>query len=101
MLRELASGHFGILTVLVIWLVLINITSFIAYGADKRKAKKKAWRTPEAVLIALAAIGGGLGAFLGMQIFRHKTKHLKFVILVPLFLILWTIGLFLLFFCAV
>ena len=54
------------------------------YIADKRKAKKGRWRTPESTLILLAFAGGSVGALAGMYVFRHKTKHWKFRILVPL-----------------
>jgi uncharacterized membrane protein YsdA (DUF1294 family) len=56
--------------------------------ADKCKAMKNAWRIPEATLLGLAAIGGSLGALIGMQLFRHKTRHPKFYLGVPLLLIL-------------
>jgi len=56
--------------------------------ADKRKAKKKAWRIPEATLMGIAALGGSLGCLLGMYTFRHKTKHLKFTLGVPALLLL-------------
>ena len=76
-----------------IYYLIINLAAFILYGADKRKAVRGDWRIPEKTLLLLALAGGGIGAFLGMQIFRHKTKHLQFVILVPacviLHLVLW------------
>lgn len=69
-------------------LAAVNLLAFVLYGVDKLKAKKGAWRIPEATLLLVAFLGGSLGALLGMEIFRHKTKHAKFRILVPLFLIL-------------
>lgn len=67
-----------------------NLIVMIVYARDKRKAKKGKWRTPEATLLALAWALGSLGAMIGMFGFRHKTKHVKFLILVPLaFLIQW------------
>lgn len=71
-----------------IYYLIINLAAFIFYGADKRKAVRGDWRIPEKTLLLLALAGGGIGAFLGMQIFRHKTKHMQFVILVPAFVIL-------------
>ena len=65
------------------YLLIINVITFIIYGIDKRKAKKRLWRIPEATLIGLAFIGGSVGAFLGMRIFHHKTKHIKFYVGVP------------------
>lgn len=68
---------------IVIYLVAINLITFIIYGIDKLKAKKHLWRIPEATLLLLAAIGGSVGAWLGMQLFRHKTQHKKFKYGVP------------------
>ena len=73
-----------ILTIIaIVWLILINLTAFIAYGVDKRKAVKGQWRIPEATLIGLALAGGPVGAYAGMKVFHHKTKHVKFTIGVP------------------
>ena len=79
----------SIFCIVLLYLLVINVISFTAYGVDKWKAKHDRWRTPEVTLILLAVIGGALGAFTGMKLFRHKTQHWKFRILVPLFLILW------------
>ena len=69
-------------------LLLVNIVAFAAYGIDKRKAQKGKWRIPESTLLLLAFFGGAIGALMGMRVFHHKTKHWKFKILVPLFLVL-------------
>lgn len=73
--------------ILVVYLLIINALGFLLMLADKRKAKKKAWRTPEATLIGVAAIGGSIGSLLGMYTFRHKTKHPKFYIGIPVILV--------------
>ena len=73
--------------VIPIYLVIVNLTAFIAMGWDKRKAKKGAWRTPEKTLFLLAVLGGSPGAIAGMYTFRHKTKHIKFVIGMPTILL--------------
>lgn len=65
-----------------------NLIVFCVYGLDKYKAQKDKWRIPEKTLILLAFLMGGLGAFLGMRIFRHKTKHTLFTVGVPLCLLL-------------
>jgi len=65
-----------------------NIVTFALYGADKQKARKNKRRISEATLILCAFIMGGAGALLGMSVFRHKTKHLKFKLLVPIAFIL-------------
>jgi len=73
---------------ILLLLAAVNLLAFVLYGVDKLKAKKGAWRIPEATLLLVAFLGGSAGALLGMEVFRHKTKHAKFRILVPLFLIL-------------
>lgn len=70
------------------YLVIINIVAFITMWSDKQKAKKKAWRIPEATLFLLAILGGSIGSLAGMYTFRHKTKHMNFVIIMPLILII-------------
>lgn len=69
--------------ILLVYLLLINIVAFLTYGLDKWKAKKDKWRVPEKVLLLMAAIGGSIGAFLGMRVFHHKTQKLKFKLGVP------------------
>ena len=74
--------------IVFILLATMNVYAFVVYGLDKLYAKKKQWRIPEAHLILAAALFGAFGAFLGMRLFRHKTKHTKFTVTVPLLLIL-------------
>ena len=73
---------------LLIYLLIINAVGIFFMLADKQKAKKKQWRIPEATLMGIAAVGGSVGVLFGMYAFRHKTKHAKFYIGVPLLLIL-------------
>ena len=73
---------------LLIYLLIINAVGILFMLADKQKAKKKQWRIPEATLMGIAAVGGSVGVLIGMYTFRHKTKHAKFYIGVPLLLIL-------------
>lgn len=70
------------------YLISINILTFFVFGIDKWKAVHSKWRIPETTLITLAAIGGGIGALLGMKTWHHKTKHLKFIYGVPAIIIL-------------
>lgn len=72
----------------LLYILIINAAAFLLMLADKRKAKKNRWRIPEATLMGVAAIGGSLGAILGMRLFRHKTKHPKFSVGLPLILTL-------------
>ncbi len=76
-----------LLMILFIYLLIINAVTFLVYAADKRKAKKGKRRVPEKTLFLLAGVGGSIGALLGMQVLRHKTKHMSFVIGIPLILI--------------
>jgi len=69
------------------YLLLINAVAFLLMLVDKRKAKKNLWRIPESTLFLSAALGGSVGALAGMYTFRHKTKHLKFVLGIPAILI--------------
>jgi uncharacterized membrane protein YsdA (DUF1294 family) len=72
------------LEIVLIALLVWNFIVLLVYAADKRRAIRKQWRVPESTLIALAWAGGGLGALLGMFMIRHKTRHLKFRISIPL-----------------
>ena len=69
--------------ILLLYLLIINAVGFLLMLADKFKAKRNLWRIPEATLMSVAAIGGSIGSLLGMYTFRHKTKHLKFTIGIP------------------
>lgn len=71
------------------YLIIVNVISFIIYFVDKEKSKKKKYRIPEKVLLSLSIIGGCFGSLLSMCIFHHKTKHIKFILLNPLFCIVW------------
>ena len=73
--------------VLIYYLLGINLLTFFIFGIDKWKARRNKWRVPEATLLMLAALGGSVGALLGMSVFHHKTKHKKFLIGVPLILL--------------
>ena len=71
---------------LYLYLVIVNAAGFLSMLVDKQKARTGAWRIPERTLMVIAAIGGSLGSFLGMQLCRHKTKHPMFYIGVPVML---------------
>ncbi len=70
------------------YLLAVNVLAFAAYGIDKRKAIRNAWRIPERTLLLLAVVGGSIGAILGMRFFHHKTRKPKFRIGLPLILVL-------------
>ena len=71
----------------LLYLIIVNAAAFLLMLADKLKAKRGAWRIPEATLMGIAAIGGSVGALAGMYLFRHKTKHIKFTLGIPVILI--------------
>ena len=75
------------ITFLIIYFVIINIVGFALMGIDKRKAIKRTFRIPEATLFIVALIGGSIGSILGMQVFRHKTRHWYFVFGMPAILV--------------
>ena len=72
---------------ILIYLLFINIIGFFFMGIDKFKAQKGWWRIPEATLMTLCLLGGGVGTIAGMYTFRHKTKKMKFTIGMPTILI--------------
>ncbi len=71
-----------------LYLLSMNIAAFACYGWDKFCAKTGKWRVPEHTLLFLAAIGGSIGAYLSMLVFRHKTQHLKFKFGVPIIFVI-------------
>lgn len=73
---------------IILYLLAINIATFIAFGIDKYKAKRDKWRIPESTLLTMAVLGGSIGALAGMKIWRHKTLHNKFRIGIPVILVL-------------
>ena len=75
------------ISVFAIYLIGINVLTFLIYGVDKWKAQRDRWRIPEDTLIWLAIAGGSVGALLGMNLFRHKTKHRKFFLGIPAILL--------------
>ncbi len=76
------------LLALAAYLAAANLAALAAFGVDKRRAKRGAWRIPERTLFLLAILGGSIGAFLGMHVFHHKTKHWYFRWGIPAILLL-------------
>lgn len=70
-----------------IYLLGINLVAFLVFGFDKLQAKRGGRRVPERTLFWLAGLLGSVGAWLGMQVFRHKTRHTSFVVGVPAILL--------------
>lgn len=82
-----------VFTVYLAIMLIMSAIAFFSYWRDKKLAKKGAYRTPEKTLLLLAACLGGPGAFLGMKVFRHKTKHLRFQIIVPVCMVIQLLAL--------
>lgn len=72
---------------MIIYIVAINLITFLVMWLDKRKAKKGRWRIPENTLLLFVLLGGGIGGIVGMYVFHHKTQKAKFVIGFPVILI--------------
>ncbi len=82
---------------IAVYLTCINLAGLVSMGLDKRKAVRHQWRISEATLFLIALLGGSLGSIIGMQLFRHKTRHWHFVwgmpaiFFIELALILWIV----------
>ena len=74
------------------YLIFLNLVGFLIMGEDKRRAKMHRWRISERMLFLVSILGGSIGTWAGMYVFRHKTRHWYFVIGMPLILILQIAG---------
>lgn len=74
------------------WLILISLISVIVTFADKVKAKSGSQRVPEATLMLLSVLGGSFAMLVTMLIIRHKTKHPKFMVGIPVILLLQVVA---------
>lgn len=71
----------------IISVIILNLISFGLVGIDKFKSKHKKWRIKEKTFFVIAAMGGSIGVFVGMQTFHHKTKHLSFTLGIPIIIL--------------
>ena len=78
--------------IFVVYILIVNVLAFILYGIDKHRSQRKMYRIPENTLLWMARIGGGVGSWLGIKVFHHKTKHKRFMIIVPLWTVLWVMA---------
>lgn len=74
-------------SLMMYYLLAVNVVAFAAFGIDKYKAKRGLWRISEATLLLLAVVGGSIGALMGMRIWHHKTQHAKFRYGLPLIIL--------------
>ena len=70
------------------YLVFINLLNFCLFSSDKKRARNRQWRIPESTLLLVSLFGGTLGGLIGMNVFKHKTKKIKFIIGLPVILII-------------
>lgn len=77
------------LEIIVGYLLVINIVAYTLFGVDKKRAINNQWRVQERTLWIVSVIGGVFGSWIGMRKFRHKTKHLSFLVLIPLLAFLY------------
>ncbi len=75
-------------TPLFLYLLLINAVGFVIMLIDKRRAQKNLWRISESTLLTVAILGGSIGSYAGMKVFRHKTRKPKFSIGIPVIILL-------------
>ena len=82
--------------IVMVYLAVVNVIALALMGIDKYRAKREKWRIPEKRLFGVALLGGSIGSWLGMRLFRHKTQHKTFVYGIPfIFLIQVSLVLFL------
>lgn len=73
----------NLILIILIYFIVINITSAIVTVLDKFKAKHGKWRIPEKTLFILSAVGGAVGMYITMHLIHHKTKKMKFMVGIP------------------
>lgn len=71
----------------IIYLIVMNIAGLSVMGIDKRRAIRHVWRIPEKTIFLISLLGGSLGTWAGMYLFRHKTRHWYFVVGIPFILL--------------
>lgn len=75
-------------SIFILYLLIINLTAFSLMGIDKQRARQNRWRIAEKTLFLVAVLGGSFGMRVGMEVFRHKTKHKTFTIGIPIIFLL-------------
>lgn len=77
-----------LLYLLWVYLGIVNVAGFILPAVDKRRAKKDKWRIRESTLFIISALGGSVAMYISMRLFHHKTKHKRFMIGIPIIIVL-------------
>lgn len=78
----------AVVRLMLLLMCVMSAVTFYLFGADKRRAAKGAWRIRERTLLLCSLCMGAAGGLLGMYLFRHKTRHVKFRVLMPLFCVI-------------
>lgn len=78
--------------IICLYLLCMNLTGLLVMWTDKKRARKNAWRIPEKTLFLVSLLGGSIGTWAGMYLFRHKTRHWYFVVGMPFILLLQCIA---------
>ena len=73
---------------ILLYFGIVNLVGFLLMLVDKRRSINHEWRIRERTLFIISIIGGSIGSYLGMQLFRHKTRHLKFTLGIPIIIII-------------
>ncbi|MBE6616424.1 MAG: DUF1294 domain-containing protein [Ruminococcaceae bacterium] len=71
----------------LLYFVLVSLVAIIVTVSDKIRAKRNGWRTPESTLLIISALGGSVAMYLTMLSVRHKTKHIKFMLGIPIIIL--------------
>lgn len=88
----------NVINILLLYILSVNLGGFIAFFIDKKRAVRSKWRIPEVTLLTIALLGGAIGCYLGMKLFRHKTLKPLFYIGIPVIIVLQVVAFFILFF---
>lgn len=88
----------NVINILLLYILSVNLGGFIAFFIDKKRAVRSKWRIPEVTLLTIALLGGAIGCYLGMKLFRHKTLKPLFYIGIPVIIVLQVVAFIILFF---
>ena len=88
----------NVINILLLYILSVNLGGFIAFFIDKKRAVRSKWRIPEVTLLTIALLGGAIGCYLSMKVFRHKTSKPLFYIGIPVIILVQAIVFIVIFF---